>query len=77
MQMGQYREAAEHLLVSLGVQQDNVAQVLTKASHNISSQDWMMHASQSESLWKALRVLMDTYSNLHFFYQLKSASSST
>ncbi|KAI8930331.1 hypothetical protein BC831DRAFT_440121 [Entophlyctis helioformis] len=70
IQIGQYREAAEHLLGALSVQQQNIAHVEqmsvgkgkgkaadVDASGTFSS----LTSAQSNSVWSTLRLLADTY----------------
>jgi peroxin-5 len=66
--LGQYREAAEHLLGALAIQQRNIDTVLEKMGQGASqmSSDWVqhLHEHQSDPLWTGLRLLMNTYGKL-------------
>ncbi|KAH9257506.1 hypothetical protein BASA81_004268 [Batrachochytrium salamandrivorans] len=68
LQIGQYREAAEHLLGALSVQNHNMTHVMNLASKGgvAESSDSLLNASlgpQSHTLWSTLRMLADTYLN--------------
>ena len=65
--LGQYREAAEHLLGALSVQADNIDAVMsqTKGKGVASGEDPMglrsMHSVQSRSVWAALKMVADAH----------------
>ncbi|KAJ3287708.1 Peroxisomal membrane signal receptor PTS1 [Borealophlyctis nickersoniae] len=63
--LGQYREAAEHLLGALSVQTSNIEAVLeqSKGKGRADPEDHgglqSMHSVQSRSVWAALKMVMD------------------
>jgi peroxin-5 len=61
IQIGQYREAAEHLLGALDIQQSELERIkqATNAPDNNGFQALQEH--QSNSVWSTLRILVDTY----------------
>ncbi|KAJ8325642.1 hypothetical protein O5D80_005845 [Batrachochytrium dendrobatidis] len=70
LQIGQYRESAEHLLGALSVQHVNMDHVKKYAfdTDGNSVSDSQLKASlgpQSNTLWTTLRMLADTYLNRH------------
>ncbi|KAJ3054724.1 Peroxisomal membrane signal receptor PTS1 [Rhizophlyctis rosea] len=65
--LGQYREAAEHLLGALSVQAENIDAVMaqTKGKGVANDEDPMglrgMHSVQSRSVWAALKMVADAH----------------
>lgn len=59
IQMGQYREAAEHLLGALAIQQSEAEQIHAKAGNAVGLDS--LHEQQSGTVWSTLRLLLDTY----------------
>ena len=57
IQIGQYREAAEHLLGALSIQKTDLEQVQQVTQQTPEA----MHLGQSNSVWSTLRLLIDTY----------------
>ncbi|KAL2916416.1 hypothetical protein HK105_204172 [Polyrhizophydium stewartii] len=64
IQIGQHREAAEHLLGALSVQASSMAQVMHSNKGKGRAGDFdpsLIGSSQSETVWTTLRLLCDTY----------------
>ncbi|KAJ3272955.1 Peroxisomal membrane signal receptor PTS1 [Terramyces sp. JEL0728] len=64
IQFGQYREAAGYLLGALATQEASMKAVNDKTQFN-KDEMIQMHIGQSECVWTALRMLLNTYSNLN------------
>ncbi|KND01115.1 uncharacterized protein SPPG_04205 [Spizellomyces punctatus DAOM BR117] len=66
MQMGQYREAAEHLLGALSVQTNNISSVLAETKGGAEEEDFAaMHNVQSSTVWSTLKMLADGHLKRH------------
>ncbi|KAJ3255878.1 Peroxisomal membrane signal receptor PTS1 [Boothiomyces macroporosus] len=63
IQFGQYREAAGYLLGALATQEASMKAVNEKTQFN-KDEMIQMHIGQSECVWTALRMLLNTYSNI-------------
>ncbi|KAI8909046.1 hypothetical protein EDD86DRAFT_206808 [Gorgonomyces haynaldii] len=61
VQIGEYREAAEHLLGALMVHENNRNQVMQKTQSPSGASIDQMHLGQSENVWSMLRVLLDVH----------------
>lgn len=59
IQIGKYREAGEHLLGALSIQQNDLQHVQAKTNTAVPTNT--TESGQSSSLWNTLRLLMETY----------------
>ena len=67
IQIGQFREAAEHLLGALTVQNTNLDHVMDASGGSEPVSLGHFNSAQSRSVWSALRLLVDSYSKVFGF----------